>query len=44
MNSLEKEINVKNQSDLMKRCQMYGAALSKQTEKLKNDTKKGDKK
>ena len=44
MSNLEKEINVKNQNNLMKRCQMYGAAVSKQMEKSQDDTKKGERK
>ena len=44
MNGLEKEINVKNQRDMMKRYKMYGAAVSKQMEKSQDDTKKGERK
>ena len=44
MKQLEKEINVTSQRNMMKRYQMYGAAVSKLTEKSQNDTKKGEKK
>lgn len=44
MSNFEKEINVKNQHDMMKRYKMYGVAVSKQMEKSQDDTKKGDKK
>ena len=44
MKQLEKEINVASQSNMMKRYQMYCATVSKLTEKLQNDTKKGEKK
>lgn len=44
MNGLEKEINVKNQRDMMKRYQMYGDAVSKRMEKSQDDTKKGERK
>ena len=44
MKQLEKEINVISQSNMIKRYQMYGATVSKLTEKLQNETKKGEKK
>ena len=44
MKQLEKEINVTSQRNMMKRYQMYGVTVSKLTEKLQNDTKKGEKK
>ena len=44
MNDLEKEINVKNQRDMMKRYKMYGAAVSKQMEKSQDETKKEERK
>ena len=44
MKQLEKEINVSSQSNMMKRYQMYGAAVSKLTEKSQNDIRKGDRK
>ena len=44
MKQLEKEINVTSQRNMMKRYQMYGATVSKLTEKSQNDTKKGEKK
>ena len=44
MSNFEKEINVKNQHDMMKRYQMYGAAVLKQMEKSKDDTKKEERK
>lgn len=44
MSNFEKEINVKNQHDMMKRYQMYGAAVSKQMEKSQDDTKKEERK
>ena len=43
MKQLEKEINVTNQRNTMKRYKMYGAAMAKQIEKLQNNTKKGEK-
>lgn len=44
MKQLEKEINVTSQRNMMKRYQMYGATVSKLTEKSQNDTKKGERK
>ena len=44
MKQLEKEINVTSQRNMMKRYQRYGDTVSKRTEKLQNDTKKGEKK
>ena len=44
MNDLEKEINVKNQCDMMRRYQMYGAAMSQQMEKSQDETKKEERK
>lgn len=43
MKQLEKEINITSQRNMMKRYQMYGATVSKLTEKSQNDTKKGEK-
>lgn len=44
MKQIEKEINVTNQRNTMKRYKMYGAAMAKQIVKLQNNTKKGEKK
>lgn len=44
MKQLEKEINVTSRKNMMKRYKMYGATVSKLTEKSQNDTKKGEKK
>ena len=44
MKQLEKEINVTNQRNMMKRYKMYGATVSKLTVKSQNDTKKGERK
>ena len=44
MKQLEKEINVTSQRNMMKRYKMYGATVSKLTEKSQNDTKKGERK
>ena len=43
MKQLEKEINVTSRKNMMKRYKMYGATVSKLTEKSQNDTKKGKK-
>ena len=44
MKQLEKEINVTSRKNMMKRYKMYGATVSKLTEKSQNDTKKGERK
>ena len=44
MKQLEKEINVTNKQNIMKRYKMYGATVSKLVDKSKNDTKNGEKK
>lgn len=44
MKQLEKEINVANHRNTMKRYKMYGAAMTKQIERIQNNTKKGEKK
>ena len=44
MKQLEKEIKLTSRKNMMKRYKMYGATVSKLTEKSQNDTKKGEKK
>lgn len=42
--AVRKRINVTSQRNMMKRYKMYGATVSKLTEKSQNDTKKGERK
>ena len=42
--AVRKRNNVTSQRNMMKRYQMYGATVSKLTEKSQNDTKKGERK